>query len=191
MHVAKDPGSSDIVLPTEEEIKEYNITLSTWFEDKKDFEAVLSQANVFFTPRVEEGIGQSFLEAMARGQCVVAPNNGTMNEYIQDKYTGLLFDREDIRPLDFSDVIGIGERAYLSCELGYQTWLESHKDIVKYILMPNSEAYAGRYDYFSDCTRDVPEVPFKEEAIKRLRRRYKANRFARKIYHIYKSVSRQ
>lgn len=150
LHIAKDPNSSDVRMPSEEDIKEYNITITTWFDSKEDFENILNKSNVYFTPRMEEGIGQSFLEAFARGQCVVAPNNGTMNEYIQDGFTGLLYDHEEIKPLDFSKVEYIRKNTYESCKQGYYNWLMSHYKLVNYILKNNSEAYNNRYDYFSD-----------------------------------------
>ena len=62
-----------------------------------------SRANVYFAPRLEEGIGQTFLEAIRWGRCVVAADNRTINEYIIHGVNGLLYDtlsfqRQSISP---------------------------------------------------------------------------------------------
>jgi len=150
IHIAKDPNSSEIQMPPEEDIKKYNITISTWFEDKEEFYSILDNANVYFVPRMEEGIGQSFLEAFSRGQCVVAPNNGTMNEYIQDGFTGLLYDYNNMKALDFSQVESIRKNTYESCKIGYYNWLMSHCKLVNYIMTKNYDAYYSRYNYFDE-----------------------------------------
>jgi hypothetical protein len=61
-----------------------------------------SKANVFFAPRAREGIGMAFLEAMARGQCVVANHAPTHSEYITHNVSGVLFDLQNPALLDFS-----------------------------------------------------------------------------------------
>ena len=52
----------------------------------------LKQANIFIAPRLAEGVGLSFLEALAKGCAVFAYNAPTMNEYISHKENGYLFD---------------------------------------------------------------------------------------------------
>ena len=144
IHIAPDPHTPAPTLPTDEEIAKYNITTSTWFENKDDFLRVLQKANVFFAPRLTEGIGQSFLEAMARGQCVVAPNRGTMNEYIVHGVNGILYEPEDVASLDFSRAFELGKNAYESVRAGRQQWEAAEKRIVEFILTPNSEFYLKR-----------------------------------------------
>ena len=73
LHVVGDPGFPAPQLPSREELEEHHITVSGWLEQRRDFDEVVSRANVYFAPRLEEGIGQAFLEAMGRGQCVVGP----------------------------------------------------------------------------------------------------------------------
>lgn len=138
LHIAPDPYSPPLTLPTDEEIKKYNITTSAWFEKKEDFLRVLRRANVFFAPRMAEGIGQSFLEAMGRGQCVVAPDNGTMNEYIVHGVNGLLYDPLRIEPLDFSNVATLGKNAHESVRAGRVRWEGAAESLVAYILTPHA-----------------------------------------------------
>ena len=51
----------------------------------------MSKCGIVLAPRRKEGIGMSFLEAMAMGKCVVANDDATMDEYIENGKTGVLF----------------------------------------------------------------------------------------------------
>jgi hypothetical protein len=59
----------------------------------------LAKCDVFIAPRRKEGIGMAFLEAMAMCKCVAAFNDGTMNEYVKDGETGILFDAFNLSPV--------------------------------------------------------------------------------------------
>ena len=147
IHIATDPGSPPPSLPSKEEMEKYNITTSTWFENKKDLLDILEQSNIYFAPRREEGIGQSFLEAMARGQCVVAPDNGTMNEYIIHGLNGLLYSLDRLAPLDFSRWAEMGKNAQKSVEWGVTRWHEQEQRVVDFILTPCKDLYQGLYHH--------------------------------------------
>ncbi len=94
---------------------------------------MLSKSNVYFAPGLYEGIGLSFLEAMAMGMCVVAPNTATMNEYIIHGVNGLLYNPQDPFPLDFSHADRFGARARKSVENGYKRWVKSIDDILDFV----------------------------------------------------------
>ncbi len=145
LHISPDPGSPPPALPSAAEIKKYGITTSTWFENKRDLLDIVAQSNIYFAPRRAEGIGQSFLEAMARGQCVVAPDNGTMNEYIIHGLNGLLYSPDRPAALDFSRWAELGENARKSVEGGLARWREQESRVVDFILTPAQELYAGCY----------------------------------------------
>lgn len=145
IHLASDPGSPQPELPSEDDIGRFKITTSTWFKEKTEIEKVLMRANVFFCPRMEEGIGQSFLEALSRGQCVVAPNHGTMNEYILHGVNGLLYDRSNSEPLCFDHSKLIGRTARKSVAIGRRQWEQDEERLVRYILTPSEAFYAGKY----------------------------------------------
>jgi glycosyltransferase involved in cell wall biosynthesis len=147
IHLASDPGSPEPRLPSAADFEKYNITTSTWFENKSDFNAVLERANVFFASRMEEGIGQSFLEALERGQCVVAPNSGTMNEYIIHGVNGLLYDGQLPQSLDFKEYEKLGRRGQEGARRGRDLWEKSEADIVKFILSPSDVQYIGKYEH--------------------------------------------
>jgi glycosyltransferase involved in cell wall biosynthesis len=127
LHLATDPGFKE-VLPDNTDIEKYHITISYWYENKAEYLETLGRANVFFAPRQYEGIGMPFIEAMAEGKLVVAPDNPTMNEYIQNNITGLLYEMNNIQPLDFGNAGQIAANAYQYCVQGFDRWERSkHK----------------------------------------------------------------
>lgn len=141
IHKAIDPPGFDFVEPTREEKEKYGITISDWFEKWEDYFKLLKEANVFFAPRDYEGIGMSFLEAMAMGKCVVAPDNPTMNEYITDGENGFLYDLENPSPIDFSRAESIAGNARAYVERGYNNWLNSITELLPFI---NPSGSSGR-----------------------------------------------
>ena len=143
LHIAPDPDTPAPMLPTRSDEKEYNIVSSTWFAQQQDFLDILARANIFFAPRRTEGIGQSFLEAMAMGQCVVAPDNGAMNEYILHGVNGLLYDPDHPAPLDFSRYTELGEAARRSVAIGHERWLAAGDRLEEFILTPSRKVYQG------------------------------------------------
>lgn len=57
---------------------------------RKEYIHILKDTNIYIAPRLYEGIGISFIEALARGAFVLAVDAPTMNEYIQHKINGYL-----------------------------------------------------------------------------------------------------
>jgi hypothetical protein len=133
IHYAIDPPGFKKILPTDEEINQYGITTSEWFPDNAEYMQLLFKSNVYFAPRPYEGIGMSFLEAMAIGKCVVAPNHPTMNEYITDGYNGYLYNLKNPLPIDFSTASQIAHNALKSIESGYEKWIESESELINFI----------------------------------------------------------
>lgn len=132
------PGvHADLQQPlTSEELAQSKVSLSSWTGDRQEYLDLLSRSNVFFASRTLEGIGMSFLEAMAMGLCVVAPNAPTMNEYIEDGITGLLYDPQRPASLDFSRAAEIGSAARESCRAGREHWLKALPDIKAFLKTP-------------------------------------------------------
>jgi len=130
-----DPKHS-LVLPTEEDIKKYNIKIYEQFLEQDEYQNLVSKANIYIAPRKHEGIGMSFLEALCRGQCVIAPNTPTMNEYIKDGENGYLYDlddRENLKELDLSDFELIAKTARKRAVIGYKIWQQQKVELVEYI----------------------------------------------------------
>lgn len=63
----------------------------SFWKSRQDYLRNLGKFQVYFAPRKYEGIGMTFLEAMAMGMCVVAENAPTANEYITSGQNGILY----------------------------------------------------------------------------------------------------
>jgi glycosyltransferase involved in cell wall biosynthesis len=109
---------------------------SGWFESEHDYREMLRRHSVFFAPRMLEGIGMSVLEAMALGQCVVAPDAPTMNEYISNGTNGLLYPPERPGAVDLSRHRDLGARARDSIERGFVRWQASLPNLLDFIAAP-------------------------------------------------------
>jgi len=133
LHLAIDPLWYKEIMPTEEEMNKYHITISRWFDKKEDYLAILSKANVFFSPRLYEGIGMPFIEAMTMGKVVVSPDYPTMNEYIHQGINGILYDPGNLKPLDFSKARIISGNARQYCLNGYTVWKESRPELLSWL----------------------------------------------------------
>ena len=147
IHMVVDPGSPAPQPPSAQDVARYGITTSTWFEDKAELDKIIDNANLFFAPRLGEGIGQSFLEAFARGQCVVAADEGTMNEYIVSGVNGLLYDQRNPCALDLSDARQLGEAARRAAHLGYLSWTLAEDQLVDFVMTPSEQFYRGKYHH--------------------------------------------
>lgn len=131
LHFALDPGQTG-TMPEPDDIQKYHITFSTWFENKEEMEALLKDKAIYIAPRFLEGIGMSFLDAMATGKAVMAFDQPTMNEYIQDHQTGYLFSTQ-FKTLDFSDLREVQARSYESILDGYEIYLKRLPMIVDFM----------------------------------------------------------
>jgi hypothetical protein len=150
IHLPTDPGTPRAELPSSEDVKRHNITTSTWFEDKADFNAHIARANIFCAS-TRRRHGQAFLEAMARRQRVVAPNHATVCEYILPGVNGLLYDIKNLKPLDFSDIVELGvelgRQAKETVLIGRKRWDEAEQDLLQFVLTPIKGVYANGYQH--------------------------------------------
>ena len=111
----------------------WSIKITKWFANREDYLRAVREADVFFAPRVSEGIGMSFLEAMVGGKCVAAPDNPTMTEYIDHGRTGLLYNPKRPGPLDFSRVEDISDNVRRFVEEGREKWLQAREELLDFI----------------------------------------------------------
>jgi glycosyltransferase involved in cell wall biosynthesis len=148
IHNAPDPKVSPLPPPEDSAL---SYTFSTWFEDKHELNRLIAKSACYIAPRIREGIGMSFLEAMAMGRCVIAPNNFTMNEYIQHGVNGLLYDIKDPAPLEQVDIRKIQQNAFETIRSGHEQW-----SVKKYELL--------------DLLEEAPKIDFLKIASRRLRK---------------------
>jgi hypothetical protein len=139
LHDALDPSGGSLVPVPPEEARRLHLRTTRWFPSSEEQRADLLRHDVYFAPRLREGIGMSFLEAMAMGQLVVAPDRPTMNEYLVSGVNGLLYDPEHPAPLDFSEHLRLGRRARRHVELGRERWTRSLPALLELIATPTRE----------------------------------------------------
>ena len=125
MHYAVDPGMRRIEVPDDVKSR-CRVTTTSWFEKKEDMLKCMLSKAIYIAPRDIEGIGMSFLEAMANGRCVLAEDNTTMNEYIVHGKTGFLYHRgESLAPLPIScaeDIVTIQKNVIVYMRKGWKRW---------------------------------------------------------------------
>jgi glycosyltransferase involved in cell wall biosynthesis len=112
----------------------FDIEILPGWIDKDEYLLKMAEADFYVAPRWQEGIGFSFLEAMALGKVILGHDDATMNEYIINGMNGFLFDRhlclqEPLRP---PAVLQEGLQEHYRQK--YDEWLNSHQSIKKFIL---------------------------------------------------------
>jgi hypothetical protein len=112
---------------------DYSLTTSRWFDDRSEYDRVLSECNVFFAPRRGEGIGMAMLEAMERGMVVIVSDAPTHNEYVANWINGILVDPDSSGPFHLSNPAFLGAMARRSVIEGRAAWLEAAPRLIDFI----------------------------------------------------------
>lgn len=123
--------------PSKEDIVKYNIQIIDHWLDKEEYNKLLSSCNIFIAPRPSEGIGISFIEALSKGMCVIAPDNSTMNEYIIHNKNGLLYDLKNPKELDLSNLTEICKNTIKKAKEDYESWEKTKDNILNDIQQKN------------------------------------------------------
>jgi len=136
-------------------------TLKEFVQRGKYLEAV-SRVNIYLAPRIVEGVGLSYLEAIARGCAVFAYNGPAMNEYIIHKKNGYLLknlkkdrffyktavkiipslrrnenqldERQDRGKILNINLKSLGEKAYEMNKREYEVWRKSLPLLADFIM---------------------------------------------------------
>ena len=129
----------DLPLPSGPDVtslfQDTEVTTSTWFESRSDLDRLMSNYSIYFAPRLSEGIGMGFLEAMAAGMAVVANNASTHNEYIVDKVNGVLYEGHNAKALKIKPqhFVEMGQAARQSIAEGRPIWLRQINEMLDWI----------------------------------------------------------
>ena len=126
-HKALDP-SHQFIEPSEQ--WQGMISYSSWYDKKEDMLKDVQKSALYIAPRIYEGIGMSFLEAMSMGRCVIAHDDATMNEYIEHGKTGFLCDFKNPQPLTIHHVRQIQKNTLQFIQEGYARWEKEKKNIL-------------------------------------------------------------
>jgi glycosyltransferase involved in cell wall biosynthesis len=138
IHKAVDPGQK-FIQPTQKAEEKFKITYSEWVNNKEELQDIIQPKGIYIAPRFTEGIGMSFLEAMAQGKLVIANNKPTMNEYIKNGKTGFLCSFKYPHKINLKNVEEIQKNVYEYAKKGYGNWLIERKRIIEFINEPPEE----------------------------------------------------
>lgn len=95
------PGNTPLSPLSPSFLQEYHIELhDSDYLPEEEYKALLREPGVYIAPRFKEGIGMSFLEALAMGKFVIAHKDATMDEAIEPGVNGLLVDMRHPPHLD-------------------------------------------------------------------------------------------
>jgi glycosyltransferase involved in cell wall biosynthesis len=145
---APDPYFKEEVI-SNEDIQKYKLQIirDMKLDTQEKYLELLKKSNIYLAPRKIEGIGLSFLEAMAIGMVVVAYDNGTMNEYIKHDYNGYLFDSKDYQ-INFDNIMTVLNNSKTMVQKGWEKWERDKTIINNFILDDNYKKTQIRYLYF-------------------------------------------
>lgn len=130
LHNAPDP-LHEFIKPPVGLMKKTEIT--TWFDTRNDLINHIQKSAIYIAPRHLEGIGMSFLEAMAMGRCVIAPNNPTMNEYIENGKNGYLYNLRKPKKISLKNIEQIQRNTIEYVNEGYKKWNKNKYNIFDWI----------------------------------------------------------
>jgi len=132
IHKAIDPNQ-EFKQPNDEQENKFKITYSDWFETREEMWDLIKQKGIYIAPRELEGIGMSFLEAMAMGKAVIAVDNPTMNEYIKHGENGYLFNLKNPKKIDLSNIEKVQKNTYAFMQDGFKKWEKNKHNIIQFI----------------------------------------------------------
>ena len=149
LHVHSAPDFESLARPMsrlDPHIEAIKLTRSQWFEKRQDYDVIAGAPLFFFAPRLTEGIGMTVLEAMSRGQIVVAPDLPTVNEYISHGTTGILYNPDNPNislRLEEAALKQISAAARQKIEYGRADWLaDTHR--LRSILLNDGQRWSTR-----------------------------------------------
>lgn len=157
LHLAVDPNAPDLAEPAAADQRKWRMQISHWYPDQQELLRRLAASNVYFAPRITEGIGLSFLEAMAMGMAVCAIDSATHNEYIVHDANGFLYPLADPRPPDWSRAMDMGRRARASVEQGHRRWCADRDRLFDFLTRRVSRPANWRYARSSPA--GTPRLP--------------------------------
>lgn len=154
IHNCPDPNNSSQEV---ELFGSFNYSFSEWFENKHRMIEKMEECALYLAPRLKEGIGMSFLEAMARGRCVFVHDESTMNEYVDHGRTGINI-AMPVKNFSRDEIVTIQRKANEYICQGYKKWNKEKTKIFDWMRqMPKVNSIRMNFYLFLRCLKN----PFK------------------------------
>ena len=129
-----DPGKKSEIID-QSLLKKYKIEVITKsFLPHKEYIEYVKNCDVFISPRKQEGIGMSFLEAISMGKYIVSNNDSTMNEYITNQKIGYLIDKKNIEKISYDEIMNEAQYRKSTAKNGYLNWSKEKDSIISFFL---------------------------------------------------------
>lgn len=140
--VDPDPGTTPCEISAEDR-KKFRVTVMQGFLPRDEYLELVGKCNIYVAPRSAEGIGLSFLEAMAKGMIVAAPDRPTMNEYIQHGRNGWLFSVQRPQSITQCDLSAMSQTTLLEVAEGLRLWKSQATGVSSFIAKPSPYPFQG------------------------------------------------
>lgn len=123
---------------SEQYLSRFAFSFSTWFKNKQQYIEKVLESTFYIAPRESEGIGFGFLEAMSLNRIVIANDESTHNEYIDNYCTGILCNFRDpvsLAPISLSSseidcMQSLLDRQHSSKLMSWKFSISSIQDII-------------------------------------------------------------
>lgn len=145
LHNVPDPNSGINDTARGPRVDALDYTVTGWHASEESHLNSVSKHNIYFAPRLCEGIGFGFLKAMSMGLCVVAPDTPTHDEYIAQMCTGILYRPHKPGAVDLRPYREIGSRARESIERGRRRWDSKSEEFLEFFATPNAVFQRQRF----------------------------------------------
>ena len=129
------------------------LSVQTGFMPREEYDEFSGRFGVCVAPRRKEGIGMAFLEQLARGNCVIAHDDATMNEYIADGANGILLDFDKPkRKISAGEIAAVRKNARAFAFTARKRWL-AERDAIAPFLMEAAKTPCAIPGRFGDWLR--------------------------------------
>lgn len=153
-----DPGKKAEKIKADD-LKNFNFKIiNKDFLPKKTYLNLIRNCDVFVSPRKQEGIGMSFLEALSMGKYIVANNDSTMNEYINNNKIGFLIDQNTKKKINISDIINFKTYREINSRKMFAKWNIDKNKILKFSdkkSLNKKNEYLKRIIFFDDYLKKI------------------------------------
>ena len=124
---------SERVVRTLFEGMDIGLVRKTTFMPQSEYLEFIRDMGLVVAPRLAEGIGMPVVEAMAMGKCVVAHDDATMNEYIINGESGILFDANDPKPISRAAVERVRKNIGPRAKALHKRWKMDESRILDFV----------------------------------------------------------
>jgi hypothetical protein len=135
VHNAPDDGIPRSLSDPANQVNAFSVTESRWTNTSNRYLVALKGSNVFFAPRIAEGIGMTMLEAFANGLLVIANDDAVHNEYVANWINGILFDHNTAKAFSLSLEVArdMAYNGWSGAVLGHQEWLDTQGQLMEFM----------------------------------------------------------